>query len=49
MTKEEITFIEKVLEQLRGYACGEHKNLQRFLEKRIHTLKNEEIKRRHTR
>lgn len=41
--ENEIEFIQKSLEQLKGYGCGYHKNLQRFMEKRLKSLKGGKI------
>ena len=38
-TKDEISFIKKVIEKLNGYACGYHKELDRMLSNEIKRLK----------
>ena len=35
MGNAEIIFLEKVLERLKGYACGEHKQLEKMIQNRI--------------
>ena len=37
-SKEEIIFLNKVKERLKGYACGYHKELEKMLDNRIKYL-----------
>lgn len=37
----EILFLNKVLERLKGYACGRHKNLEKMILNRQKKLKRE--------
>ena len=38
IVKEEIEFIKKVKEQLKGYSCGYHKKLDNMLDNRLKNL-----------
>ena len=41
MIDDEIVFLEKLSEQLRGYHCGVHTRLQKTIKNRIARIKRE--------
>jgi hypothetical protein len=38
---EECIFLQKVLERLKGYACGEHKQLEKMI---LNQIKKKQVK-----